>query len=154
MRQSLYTPGASNTASTWPLSLFSPSSMVSRLCCKFLPKHDVPIYTLTLTYVRNRRIFTAFGTLVVDCYPQLSSSATAANNLARCLMGAAGTACIKPLVKAINVGPAFTLLFGLEMLASVAAVVHWRYGMQWRQQRARRLAAAAEKTDRKEAGKK
>lgn len=48
--------------------------------------------------------FNAIGTLLVDLHPTRSASATAANNLYRCLMGAAGTAVINPIIDALGTG--------------------------------------------------
>lgn len=49
-------------------------------------------------------ILNSVSTLLVDLYPKQAASATAANNLYRCLCGAAGTAIIEPLINAIGEG--------------------------------------------------
>jgi hypothetical protein len=48
--------------------------------------------------------FNSVATLMVDLYPSQSASATAANNLYRCLVGAAGTAFIEPLLRKLGPG--------------------------------------------------
>ena len=52
-------------------------------------------------------------TFIVDVYTDRSASATAALNLVRCLLGAAGTAAITPCIEGIGVGWAFTLFAGI-----------------------------------------
>ncbi|BGP25869.1 MFS transporter [Rhodotorula toruloides] len=47
-------------------------------------------------------IFNAVSTLLVDLYPGQSASATAANNLYRCICGAAGTGFIEPLLNRLG----------------------------------------------------
>jgi hypothetical protein len=95
-------------------------------------------------------------------YPAQSSSATAANNLARCFFAAGGTSFIEPLINKVgegtpfyslarkvilltvsNAGLAFTILALLNIAFTPLILLEWRYGMQLRQRRARRLAAAA-----------
>ena len=55
-------------------------------------------------------------TFLIDIYAKRSASATAALNLVRCLLGAAGTAAVRPTISAVGVGWCFTLfaamLFG------------------------------------------
>jgi len=84
-------------------------------------------------------LFNAVGLLAVDCFPERSSSSTASNNLARCLVGAAGTSAIKPMINAIGLGPSFSILLGVQVLSIIPAVLEWKCGMRWRQARARRL---------------
>ena len=42
--------------------------------------------------------------LLVDIYPGQPATVTAANNLVRCLLGAAATAVIKPMINVIGTG--------------------------------------------------
>ncbi|EOD46770.1 putative mfs multidrug protein [Neofusicoccum parvum UCRNP2] len=52
--------------------------------------------------------FSLKATLVVDLFQRQSFSVTACLNLSRCLVAAAGTAAIQPMIRAIGVGWAFT----------------------------------------------
>ncbi|KAI9852926.1 MAG: hypothetical protein M1838_003720 [Thelocarpon superellum] len=53
--------------------------------------------------------FNCMNILMVDLYPGRAATATAANNLVRCLLGAVGTAVVIPVIDAIGTGWAYTL---------------------------------------------
>jgi hypothetical protein len=74
-------------------------------------------------------------TFLVDIFPKRSASATAALNLARCLMGAGATASVEPLNKAIGVGWTFTVWAGLMGVSLSLVAVQMRWGAQWRRRR-------------------
>ncbi|CAD6573957.1 MAG: hypothetical protein CYPHOPRED_005242 [Cyphobasidiales sp. Tagirdzhanova-0007] len=119
--------------------LFTTSLLIYGWTLQYQVHISVP---LTASFVNGAVfmiIINGVGTLAVDCFPENSSSATASNNLVRCLAGAGATAAIKPLIIAINSGPAFTLLVGMSLLAGLLCVLEWRYGQAWRQERGRRL---------------
>lgn len=65
------------------------------------PNTDLSFSLVGLTVTS---IFNMVSTLLVDAYPGQSASATAANNLYRCLVGAAGTAVIDPILSALGSG--------------------------------------------------
>ncbi|KAI0965778.1 MFS general substrate transporter [Xylaria arbuscula] len=72
------------------------------------------------------------ATLIVDINPGVAGSATAANNLTRCLLGAGSSAFINPLMSAVGSGWAFTI-FGLSYI--FFSPVMWlllKYGAKWR----------------------
>lgn len=75
------------------------------------------------------------STYLVDIFPKKSASATAALNLARCLMGAGATASVEPTIQRIGVGWTFTLWTGLMVLSLGLIGVQMRYGAQWRRMR-------------------
>ncbi|KPM38024.1 hypothetical protein AK830_g8516 [Neonectria ditissima] len=79
--------------------------------------------------------------LLVDIHPGKAGTATAANNLARCLVGAGATAAIVPMINAMGVGWAFTLIGGLLFLCCPALVALMVWGPKWR----RELKAKVEK---------
>ncbi|QUC16344.1 uncharacterized protein UV8b_00585 [Ustilaginoidea virens] len=70
--------------------------------------------------------------LLADVHPGRAGTATAANNLARCLVGAGASAAIVPLIDAIGVGPAFTLVGSLYFVAIIPALILVKCGMKWR----------------------
>ncbi|OCF32262.1 hypothetical protein I316_06177 [Kwoniella heveanensis BCC8398] len=78
------------------------------------------------------------STFLVDIFPKSAASATAALNLARCLMGAGATAQIEPLYSAVGVGWAFTLWTGAMALSLGLVAVQMRWGAGWRRKRERR----------------
>ncbi|KAG6186836.1 hypothetical protein E4U48_005685 [Claviceps purpurea] len=75
--------------------------------------------------------------LLVDFNPGKAGTATAANNLTRCLVGAGVSAAIIPMIDAMGVGPAFTLIGGLYFVSILPLLVLLRYGMRWRAEAAK-----------------
>ncbi|KAK2606022.1 hypothetical protein QQS21_003540 [Conoideocrella luteorostrata] len=70
--------------------------------------------------------------LLVDVHPGKAGTATAANNLTRCLVGAGASAAIIPMIDAIGVGHAFTFVGGLYFICVVPLLVILKCGMRWR----------------------
>ncbi|MCJ1448253.1 MAG: hypothetical protein MMC23_008768 [Stictis urceolatum] len=99
--------------------------------------------------------FNVSNTLLVDLYPSKPSTATSANNLVRCLMGAAGSAVITPMIRAMGKGWCFTFI---ALFLVVSSPMQWallRWGPMWREERRVRLeeqerekAAKVEQDDR------
>ncbi len=75
------------------------------------------------------------ATLVVDLFESNSFAATAAMNLSRCILAAAGTSTIEPMINALNPGWTFTILGCICGVASLFAFAEYRYGHQWRLKR-------------------
>ncbi|KAJ3485454.1 hypothetical protein NLG97_g6812 [Lecanicillium saksenae] len=71
--------------------------------------------------------------LLVDMHPGQAGTATAANNLTRCLVGAGATAAIVPLERAIGVGKAFTIVGSLYFICLTPLLLLTMKGMKWRQ---------------------
>jgi hypothetical protein len=97
--------------------------------------------------------FTSFGmsiafnvtsTLLVDFYPKAPATATAANNLVRCGLGAGATAAVIPMINAMGRGWTFTFLtfFLISTSPMLWAVYIW--GMKWRIERNERERRAQE----------
>lgn len=70
--------------------------------------------------------------LLVDVHPGRAGTATAANNLTRCLVGAGASAAIVPMIDAMGVGPAFTLVGGLYFVCIIPLLMILKFGMGWR----------------------
>jgi MFS family permease len=81
-------------------------------------------------------------TFMVDIFPKKGASATAALNLARCLMGAGGTAVVLPIANKIGVGWTFTLWAGVMLGALGLIVLQMAKGQKWRQRRERERTSA------------
>lgn len=79
--------------------------------------------------------FQALNVLMVDLYPSQASSATAASNVVRCLLGAAASATILPMTDAMGNGWAYTLLALLFLLTCGGLLVIVKYGISWRRER-------------------
>jgi hypothetical protein len=79
--------------------------------------------------------FNVTSTLLIDFYPKAPATATAANNLMRCLLGAGATGVITPMINAMGRGWCFTFL-SLFLAASspMLWLIYFR-GMEWREKR-------------------
>lgn len=94
--------------------------------------------------------FNILSTLVVDLYPQSPSTATAANNLVRCLLGAGGTGIISIMVDHMGRGWCFTFIALVCISASPMLWVELKWGPVWREERMVRLEKQAEEKKAKE----
>lgn len=94
---------------------------------------------------------------MVDIYPGKPATATAANNVVRCLLGAAATAAIGPMTDALGIGWAYTILALLFIISSAGPVATMKYGIEWRRAKKakaeRKKEAKAERAERKSASK-
>ena len=86
-----------------------------------------PLVVLFLTAYTLSGTFNVMSTLIVDIHPGKAGAATAANNLARCLTGAAFTAAVLPLIDRIGRGWTYTFISLLWLVFSplLWAVVKW-----------------------------
>jgi MFS family permease len=110
---------------------------------------------LILTFVMALSMtacYNSMNILLVDLYPQSPSTASAANNLTRCLMGAGGSAIIEPLISAIGKGWSYTLVGLIVAVLSPMLYVVTRWGPTWREERRLRfLEKARLKAEKKDA---
>lgn len=77
----------------------------------------------------------SISTYLVDINPTSSSSSSAANNLTRCLFGAACTGFINPLMNAIGTGWTFTFFCFLVLSTLPVIILQFKYGKKWRERR-------------------
>ena len=77
----------------------------------------------------------ALNVLMVDIYPGKAATATAANNLVGCELGAAASAAIVPMTNALERGWSYTLLALIFVGYSPILLVIMKYGMQWRKEK-------------------
>ncbi|KAH6723225.1 major facilitator superfamily domain-containing protein [Leptodontidium sp. MPI-SDFR-AT-0119] len=83
--------------------------------------------------------FNILSTLVVDLYPQSPSTATAANNLVRCFVGAGGTGIINIMIDSMGRGWCFTFIALVCIAASPMLWVEMKWGPKWREERMVRI---------------
>ena len=76
--------------------------------------------------------------LIVDINPGAAGTATAAFNLIRCLLGAAATALILPMTRAMGLGWAYTFIGLVYVALSPMLVLVIRCGPRWRRERRER----------------
>jgi MFS family permease len=79
--------------------------------------------------------FNAQSVLLVDLYPMSPATATAANNLVRCWMGAGGTALIILMIDSMGRGWCFTFIALVVVALSPILWVLVRWGPTWREER-------------------
>ncbi|KAL2008420.1 hypothetical protein VTN00DRAFT_6614 [Thermoascus crustaceus] len=96
----------------------------------------VPVILLFLLGYSLVAAFQVLNILMVDIYPGKPATATAANNLVRCEIGAAASAVIAPMVEAMGTGWSYTVLALIVVGFTPCLMVVMRYGMGWRQQEA------------------
>jgi MFS family permease len=93
------------------------------------------------------------NTLMVDLFPDRASTASAASNLVRCLLGAVGAAVIDHQLNAMGWGWCF-VFWGLLMLAGLGLLwVEYHHGMKWRLARLTKLDQKQAEKEEKEAQK-
>ncbi|KAM0718022.1 hypothetical protein Q7P37_006354 [Cladosporium fusiforme] len=90
--------------------------------------------------------FQVLNVLMVDLYPSKATSATAASNVVRCLLGAAASAAILPMTEALGNGWAYTILALIFAVSCVGLVVMMRYGIQWRQHKKAKMIEKQSRT--------
>lgn len=95
--------------------------------------------------------FQCLQVLMVDIYPGQPAVATAANNLFRCLLGAAGSAAIIPMADAMGYGWAYTILALLFFVTSTGSAASMVYGVKWRKQKKEKAERRQQRKDEKKA---
>ncbi|KAK0791982.1 hypothetical protein LTR59_008682 [Friedmanniomyces endolithicus] len=70
--------------------------------------------------------------LIIDIHPSAPATATAANNVLRCLIGAAATAAIIPMSEAVGNGWAYTILALFFIGSCAGPIASMTYGVEWR----------------------
>ncbi len=88
--------------------------------------------------------FSILNTLLVDLYPEAPATAVAANNLVRCLFGAAGTAFIESMLGAMGRGWTYTFWALILVVFSPLLWVLTARGPRWREERRVRKLKATE----------
>ncbi|KAF4632144.1 hypothetical protein G7Y89_g5980 [Cudoniella acicularis] len=135
----------------WPLLWFG---FVCYLCYGWVLQENVnlaaPLILQFLIGLTVNGAFNVLSTLVVDLYPQSPSTATAANNLVRCLVGAGGTGIINIMIDNMGRGWCFTFI-ALVCIAMMPMLwVELKWGPGWREERRVRLEKISEEKKRNE----
>ncbi|KAF7864300.1 uncharacterized protein EAF02_010268 [Botrytis sinoallii] len=84
-------------------------------------------------------VFSSNSALIIDLYPGKSASATAVNNLSRCLLGAAGVAVVQLIIDALGSGVTFLIFAGITFACTPLLMLEWYHGGRWRTERAEKL---------------
>ncbi|KAL5356158.1 major facilitator superfamily domain-containing protein [Aspergillus floccosus] len=98
------------------LALYGPSFEFNDLRREFGPNIAAPLVLQFIIAFTATAIFNVNSTVLIDCFPDRPASATALNNLCRCLLGAAGVGAIQPLISAVRAMRAFFIVTGAVVL--------------------------------------
>ncbi|RFU34076.1 hypothetical protein B7463_g2328, partial [Scytalidium lignicola] len=93
--------------------------------------------------------FNIMATLLIDLYPQSPSTATAANNLVRCFMGAGGTGIINIMIERMGNGWCFTFISLVCVATMPLLFIELKWGPKWREDRAVKEDIKKQEKDRK-----
>ncbi|KAI2472443.1 MFS general substrate transporter [Annulohypoxylon bovei var. microspora] len=107
----------------------------------------VPLVLLFFIGVCVTGPFQIINVLIVDLYPQAPATATAANNLCRCLSGAVGTAVIQYILDAWGRGWTYTFIAFIYGFFSPLLLVIQKHGPKWREERMEKLRLSIEKKE-------
>ncbi|KAK4996880.1 hypothetical protein LTR66_003608 [Elasticomyces elasticus] len=138
----------------WPLMLIGDAAL---LCYGWVMDVNAPLAApLILQFIMGLTLtgsFNAMSVMLVDLYPLSPATATAANNLVRCLMGAGGTAIIIYMIDAMGRGWCFTFIALVVLATSPIMWVLVRWGPEWREERRLRVIRRKEELEDKERAK-
>ena len=98
--------------------------------------------------------FNVMSVMLVDFYPLSPATASAANNLVRCCMGAAGTALIVPMIQGMGLGWCFTFIGLVVLCTSPLLWILLKWGPKWREERRLRVEHRRLKKEEKRASEK
>lgn len=99
----------------------------------------VPLVLLFIIGLSLTGAFNVVIVLLVDLYPASPATATAASNLTRCFMGAAGTAAIIQMIDGMGRGWCFTFIAALCFFTSPLLWILVKWGPKWREERRARV---------------
>lgn len=106
----------------------------------------VPVIISSILCVGMIGFNNAISVLLVDIHPGKAGTATAANNLTRCLLGAAVTALVVPMINGIGIGWTFVILGGLNILCLPLVWLVMTKGMKWRTELRQKQARTSQET--------
>lgn len=94
-----------------------------------------PLIMLFIFGYGSMAAFQVMQILMVDINPGNAASATAANNLFRCLLGAGSTAVVVPMIEKMGVGWAYIFASLVWIALSPSLWLLMRYGPRWRKEK-------------------
>lgn len=125
------------------------------LCWGWVLERNAPLAApLVLSFIIGLCLtgsFNVMSTMLIDLYPLSPATATAANNLVRCLMGAAGTAVIIQMINGMGRGWCFTFIAAIIFFTSPLLWAELKWGPKWREQRRVRVEKLEEEKEARKA---
>lgn len=107
----------------------------------------VPLVLIFIIGLSLTGTFNVVTVMLVDLYPTSPATATAASNLIRCLMGAAGTAVIIQMIDGMGRGWCFTFVAAVCLVTSPLLWVAVKWGPKWREERRMRVEKLQQEKD-------
>ncbi|KAI1828451.1 major facilitator superfamily domain-containing protein [Xylaria intraflava] len=92
----------------------------------------VPIVVTFITGWTAISIVSTVTTYLIDIFPEHKAASSASLNLARCLLAAASTSIVTPIIGAVGVGWTCTIAVAVQIVALIGVGIQWRYGSKWR----------------------
>jgi MFS family permease len=127
---------------TWPHIVAAIASLIGYGWTLNKPTHLAgPIVFLFVIGYTTTAVAQALNALMVDLFPQDAATASAANNLIRCGLGAAITAAIQPLTDAVHPGWTYTVCAAILLFIVPFFIALTRFGPGWRASRVKQDAA-------------
>ena len=121
------------------LSPFLAVGILALVAYGWVLQFEAPLaVTLVLLFILSLCLVGAYDVMciiLVDLYPESPATATAANNLVRCLLGAGGTAVVIPMINTMGRGWCFTFVAAILTLASPILWIEVKWGPRWREER-------------------
>lgn len=134
---------------TWTLFVLGLGSLLGygwALDTHFHPDVHLAVVLVLLFLVgwTTTTAFLALNVLLIDNFPGQAATASAANNLVRCSLGAAMTAAVSPLIDSVGPGWTYTISAGLWAAMAPALGCLVLYGPGWRVKRKEQQKAKGE----------
>lgn len=104
-----------------------------------------PMVFLFVIGYASTAVAQALNALMVDNFPRDAATASAANNLIRCGLGAGMSAAIQPLTNAVHAGWTYTICAAFLLVIIPFLMALTRFGPGWRRSRNRPAPDAADK---------
>ncbi|KAH6606338.1 major facilitator superfamily domain [Trichoderma cornu-damae] len=124
----------------WPLVYVGAAAIIGFGWAAEMKAHiSAPLILTFVMALFLTACYNSMNLLLVDLYPDSPSTASAANNLTRCLMAAGGSAVIEPMIRAMGIGWAYTFTGLLIIAMSPTLFIVTRHGPVWREERRVRL---------------
>lgn len=95
----------------------------------------VPISMTLLLSLGSVFYITIGQCLMVDLFPDESSTASASVNVVRCLLCASGLAAVDKMITALGSGGAFTLMAGIVLVSWIGIFLEMKHGQRWDRER-------------------
>ncbi|KAK3943259.1 putative transporter AQR1 [Diplogelasinospora grovesii] len=122
-----------------PVAPIAAIGVLATICYGWVLQHEThlagPLVLLFVIGLCVTGSFSILNTLIVDLYPEAPATAVAANNLVRCLFGAAGTALIESMLKTFGRGWTYTFWALVVVAFSPILYILTKWGPQWREER-------------------